>query len=288
MNKRSVILALLAAAIVVSAAAQTGQAQNAELFLQKLKSPDFKVREDVVHSLVTLGGKIQDERLVLELIELYKMEIERDQEKLRFANRPGRFEDVVPYELQYTNTLEFAHYYLALSGLVAETKRPEVLPLLVDHALDAKFLKCFGDDAVGPVIRVLETTGNESKRLSALRTLTSFYADDGDTFGQEAKAAIFLTIQKSAEKDSDHFLRSSAVQFLGEHGDLCTVPLLERIAKTDAYQFETIANPMIDQDAPAGAKIAWYPVRNAARKAVEAIKKRILKRPADGPCGAYS
>ncbi|MEN6560833.1 MAG: hypothetical protein ABFD52_08675 [Acidobacteriota bacterium] len=259
---------------------QNAQAAKLEEFRLKLKSEAFNDREEAVRSIGTLRKEDRSEFLNRELILLYKMEVERDAKRMEYADKPGMFEDKVPKEIQYTNTEEFHEYLGMLARLIAQTRDPAILPLLIRTMLETDVLIPYGDLAIDPVIREMESSGNEFRRLVAFVTLRQFYTYKGEAYAPnpEAKARIVAAAIKFAGHDKDGPNRSGAVEFLGDVGDRSVLPLLERIAADDPYHFRTEAVLGIDEEMPPGAKIIRYPVRNAARKAIERIKARDKER----------
>lgn len=59
---------------------------------------------------------------------------------------------------------------------------------------------------------------------------------------------------------------------LGDSGDKDFIPVLEKIAESDPYRVERDPIAGVDKDVPPGKKVTGYPVRNAAKRALEKLR----------------
>jgi hypothetical protein len=266
--RKMLALSVLSIFAVSLMAIQSGQVTGRDKHLIKLMSPEFSVRAEAVNAIYKLNASERDSELISRLIDVYRMELGRDQKRLGYAELPGKFEDKVPAELQYTNTQEFAHYYLKMSEIIAETKRLDLLPTLVEHALTTPVLIHYGDLAIDPVISVLEKEKDVSRKQSALQVLQSIYAFSGSSYrpSDTVKKRIFTSLMKTAEEDCDGPIRANAVRFIGKNGDVSVIPFLEKIAANDAFE--------VDKETEAGTIEKVHPVRITATKALNEVKNR--------------
>lgn len=270
------IITFLSSAAVAQLREQDGQVGKLEGYRLKLKSGAFSDRAEAVRFVSTLRLEDRPEGLNHELVELYRIEVARDAKRMESVDKPGRFEDIVPKEVQYTNTEEFHEYLAELARLIAQTKDPEMLPFLIRTMLSTEVLIPYGDMVIDPVIREMEDSSNEVRREVAFVTLRQFYAYRGESYtpSPDAKARIMAAVIKMAENDKDGPNRSGAVEFLGDVGDRKILPLLVKIAASDPFHFSAEAVRGIDEGVSPGTRIVRYPVRNAAKIAIEKIKVR--------------
>ena len=123
----------------------------------------------------------------------------------------------------------------------------------------------FGDDAVEPVIDALKKQRNPGGRMTIMQILGEMLKpkETGYVATGETRSKI-KDILIQATKDSDPYVRSSALKALGQSEEKDIIPILEDLAKNDPYCFE-------DKD-PSGKQVTRCPVRSDAQKAIEQIK----------------
>ncbi len=176
--------------------------------------------------------------------------------------------DKTPDNLQYLNSESFGMYRIYLCELAGKSMDRGLLPFLVDNCLIPETLLEFGDAAVEPVLSVLNSSGNDTRKMSAISVLAEMlrpkkehYVAAGETRTKIKKALI------DALTESDQYIRQNAVRALGVSGDEDVIPVLEKVAKGDPHQFE-------DPEPLSGAKIIRFPVRAEAEKALKNLKKK--------------
>jgi len=185
-------------------------------------------------------------------------------------------QEKVPNELLYLNSEEFAQYKGFLSEILAKTEDPTAMRLLIDHYLDERLIINFGAAAIDPVLNVLKRSQGLMRRASALMTLSYFLQEKAEGFTAQARDRdkILAAILDTAVSDPEFILRVEAAKALGKSGDASCLKALESIAKNDPYHFTTKAILGVDEGAQPGQEVTRYPVRIAARKAIEDIKTR--------------
>jgi HEAT repeat protein len=241
----------------------------------KLQSEDFNERYWAVHFFSQLKKEELSQKVMDRAIELFMKEIELKKRFDEFAARPGMIEEKVPKELLYINSEEYGMYFLNLSRIVAKSGDLRILPLLIDYCFDPNSIINFGDVAIEPVINVLKTADNPTRRASAIRVLKDFIKDKEE--GYVARGEAREKIKKAligGVSDKVWHVRLSAVRALGDSGDKDFIPVLEKVAESDPYKGERDAIPGVDKDVPPGKKVTGYPVRNAAKRALEKLREK--------------
>jgi hypothetical protein len=244
----------------------------------KLQSEDFNERYWAVHFFSQLKKEELSQKVMDRAIELFMKEIERKKIFNKFATRPGMIEEKVPKELLYINSEEYGMYFLNLSRIVAKSGDLRILPLLIDYCFDPNSIINFGDLAVEPVINVLKTADNESRKINAIFTLKDFLKDKEE--GYVARGEAREKIKKAmidAVSDKEWQIRVSAVFAIGDTGEKDFIPVLENVAESDPHKGERNAIEGVDKDVPPGKKVTVYPVRNAAKKALEKLRRKEKK-----------
>ena len=244
----------------------------------KLQSEDFNERYWAVHFFSQLKKEELSQKVMDRAIELFMKEIERKKIFNKFATRPGMIEEKVPKELLYINSEEYGMYFLNLSRIVAKSGDLRILPLLIDYCFDPNSIINFGDLAVEPVINVLKTADNESRKINAIFTLKNFLKDKEE--GYVARGEAREKIKKAmidAVSDKEWQIRVSAVFAIGDTGEKDFIPVLENVAESDPHKGERNAIEGVDKDVPPGKKVTVYPVRNAAKKALEKLRRKEKK-----------
>lgn len=239
----------------------------------KLQSPDFWERYSALYFFIQLKKEELPQKVVERAIELFMKEIELRKKFDEFAEKPGMIEDKVPKELLYINSEEYGMYWVYLCRIVGKSGDLRVLPLLVDYHLDSPMVIGFGELAVEPVINVLKTSDNALKRASAISVLKDFLKDKEEGYvarGEAREKIKKVLIDVVSDKDTN--VRGAVVWALGESGDKDFIPVLEKVAESDPYFMERDPILGVDKDVPPGKKVTVYPVRNAAKKALEKLR----------------
>ncbi len=241
----------------------------------KLQSADFKERDSAVSFFGQLKKEELSQKVMNRAIELFMNEIELKKKFDEFAEKPGMIEEKVPKELLYINREAYGMYFLYLSRIVGKSGDLRILPLLVDYCFDPEAIINFGELAVEPVINVLKTSDNDTRKMSAIRALRDFLKDkeEGYVASGEAREKIKKALI-DAVSDKEWNVRVSAVKALGESGDKDFIPVLEKVAENDSYKVERDPIPGVDKDVPQRQKVTVYPVRNAAKKALEKLREK--------------
>jgi hypothetical protein len=239
----------------------------------KLQSSDLMERYWAGYFFSQLKKEELPQKVMDRAIELFMKEIERIKIFNELIKKPGRIEEKVPKELLEINSEEFHQYYGYLCHIVGESGDLRVLPLLVDYHLDSPVLINFGELAVEPVINVLKTADNPTRRISAILVLRDFLKDkkEGYVASGEAREKIKKAMIE-AVSDKDMWTRSAVVFALGDSGDRDFIPILEKVAQSDPYQVERNPIPGVDKDVPPKKKVIAYPVREDAKEALEKLK----------------
>jgi hypothetical protein len=239
----------------------------------KLQSADFKERDSAVYFFSQLKKEELSQKVMDRAIDLFMKEIELKKKFDGFADRPGRIEEKVPKELLYINSEEYGMYFLYLSRIVGKSGDLRILPLLVDYCFDTDSIINFGELAVKPVINVLKTADNPTRRVSAILVLRDLLKDkeEGYIASGEAREKIKKAMIE-AVSDKDTWTRSAVVLAFGDSGDRDFIPILEKVAESDPYQVERKPIPGRDKDVPPGKKVIAYPVREDAKEALEKLK----------------
>jgi HEAT repeat protein len=198
------------------------------------------------------------------LIDLFKMEDEKYKIFNDFFEKGGTA-DKLPNDIAYINSEAYGMYHTYLCRLISKSNDRSLLNLVLKSCWDPKALVNFGNDAVDPVINVLKSSRSSVGKIVAMEVLGEMltpketgYVASGDTRSRIKDILIQTT------KDSDQYVRSSAIKALGQSEDKDIIPLLEDIAKNDPYCFE-------EKD-PSGKKVTRCPVRSDAQKVIEQIK----------------
>jgi hypothetical protein len=240
----------------------------------KLQSADFNERYWASYFFSQLKKEELPQKVMDKAIDLFMKEIERIKVFSELLKKPGRIEDNIPKELLEINRSEMhAQYFGYLCKIVGKSGDLRVLPLLVDYHLDSSVLIDFGELAVEPVINVLKTSNNDTRKMGAISVLKDFLKDKEE--GYVASGEMREKIKKvliDAVSDKDMWTRSAVVLALGDSGDRDFIPILEKVAESDPYQVERKPIPGRDKDVPPGKKVIAYPVREDAKEALEKLK----------------
>jgi HEAT repeat protein len=239
----------------------------------KLQSEDFNERDSAVYFFSQLKKEELSQKIMNEVINLFKKEIELKKKFYEFVLKPGRVEEKVPKELLYINSEEYGMYWVYLCRIVGKSGDLRVLPLLVDYHLDSPVLIGFGELAVEPVINVLKTAENPGRRASAALVLKDFLKEKEE--GYVARGEAREKIKKAmidAVSDKEWNVRGVVVMALGESGEKDFIPILEKVVESDPYKIERDPIPGVDKDVPPGKKVIRYPIRNVAKKALEKLR----------------
>jgi translation initiation factor 2 beta subunit (eIF-2beta)/eIF-5 len=242
----------------------------------KLESADFIERYWAAYFFSQLKKEELPQKVMDRAIELFTKEIERLKVFSELLKKPGRVEDNIPKELLEINRSEMHHhYYEYLCKIVGKSGDLRVLPLLVDYHLDSSVLIDFGELAVDPVINVLKTSDNDTRKMSAIFALRDFLKDkeEGYIASGEAREKIKKALVE-AVSDKGMWTRAAVVKALGESGDRDFIPVLEKVAESDPYKIERDPIPGVDKDVPPGKKVIRYLIRNDAKKALEKLKEK--------------
>jgi len=244
----------------------------------KLQSEDFKERDSAVYFFSQLKKEELSQKVMDRAIEIFMKEVERIKIFNELIKKSGRIEEKVPKELLYINSEEYGMYWVYLCRIVGKSGDLRVLSLLVDYHLDSQVLIGYGELAVEPVINVLKTADNPTRKVSAIRVLRDFLKEKEE--GYVARGEARQKIEKAmidAVSDKEQWIRSSAVRALGESGDKDFIPILEKVAESDPYKIERDPIPGVDKDVPPGKKVIRYPIRNDAKKALEKLRGKEIK-----------
>jgi hypothetical protein len=239
----------------------------------KLRSPDFVERARAVAYFSQFKKDELSQNVVNEIIDLFIKETERLKQYEELTRVPGMTKDRLPKELQYINTEAFGPYLSNLCKIVGESGDLRVLPLLVNYHLYSEFVINFGELAVEPVINVLRTADNPTRRVSAIFVLRDFLKDkeEGYVASGEAREKIKKAMI-DAVSDKEWDVRGVVVKALGESGEKDFIPVLEKVAESDPYKVERDPIPGVDKDVPPGKKVIRYLIRNDAKKALEKLR----------------
>jgi len=244
----------------------------------KLQSVDLIERYLALYFFSQLKKEELPQKVMDKAIGMFINEFERIKIFNELIKKPGRIEENVPKELLYINSEEYGMYWVYLCKIVGKSGDLKVLPLLVNTHLDSSVLIEFGDLAVEPVINVLKTADNPTRRTSAISVLRDFLKDkeEGYVASGEARDKIKRALIE-AISEKDHWTRGALVKSLGDSGDRDFIPVLEKVAESDPYKVERDPIPGVDKDVPPGKKVIRYPVRNDAKKALEKLKGKEKK-----------
>jgi hypothetical protein len=239
----------------------------------KLQSEDFNERYLALYFFSQLKKEELPQKVMDKAIDMFINESERIKIFNELIKKPGRIEEKVPKELLYINSEEYGMYWVYLCKIVGKSGDLRVLPLLVDYHLDSSVLIGYGELAVEPVINVLKTADNPGRRASAILVLRDFLKDKEE--GYVARGEAREKIKKAmieAVSDKEWDVRGVVVKALGESGEKDFIPVLEKVAESDAYFVERDPIPGVDKDVPPGKKVIRYLIRNDAKKALEKLR----------------
>ena len=251
------------------------QPKKIEEYYSKLQSPDLTDRYSAVYYLSQYPERL-NKKIINTVIDLFMMEIERIKKFNKLLKQPGRIENKVPKELLYINSETYGLYWVDLCNIVGKSKEARVLPLLAEYHPDPRLLNDnFGELAVDPVIHILKTSDNSGRRANQARVLGYLLEDkkEGYIARGETRERIKKELITCAVTDKEHTVRFSAATALGKSGDSDVIPILEKIAQTDPYHFETKAAAGIDKDVAPGQPVTRYPVRFAAQEALKKLRE---------------
>jgi hypothetical protein len=243
-----------------------------EADLQLMKSADWQARRSGFYDLLAHGlgtdphGKTYLFSLALK--KLFELEPKRQAEiksgLIALLDQENAL--VHTYELKgRTMNEEQSDYYGDVIGAVAALRTPasidSLLGALGTGGMATRTLASFGDAALDPLISKLSDS-DSSIRSGAVTALSQMM--DKET-RQSLHAASRLKIEQAllrATSDRDVGVRLSAVDGLGNFGDPESISALERLAASDPACLQGQADEGRD----------LYPVRNAARRALEKAK----------------
>lgn len=259
---------------------ESDQEKKTEEYYLKLRSPDLNERYFAAQYFSQLKTKEIGQRIKDEVVDLFMREAERVNKFTELASKPGRAKDKIPKELLYINSEQFAQYYGFLATIIGESRDERALPLLAENYPDPRVLNKFGSLAVDPVITALRTSENDTKRHSEVLVLSYILEDkkEGYIANGEKRDKIKKILIECALSDRAFFVRASAVRALGNSGDQDLLPVLEKIAISDPYHFETKAAAGIDKDVAPGQPITRYPIRLTAQEALKKLREGRKKR----------
>jgi len=209
-----------------------------------------------------------------QVIKLFHKEIEGRKKYNELAGK-----ERLPTELLYMNSEEFIDYFAFLCETVGKSRDERILPLLVEYCSNTKVLLNFGESAIRLILNVLKTSRDPARRLGAVLVLRDILEDKKNEYSvsTETRSRIELALVDCAVSDKAHFVRASAIRGLGNLGDKNLIPILQKIAQSDQFHYETKAVAGIDKDAALGTPITRYPVRLAAQEALKRLREREKK-----------
>lgn len=265
-----IILLILAIPLINLAVAQIqdnlSPKDKIEENYKKLNSKDFTERREGAYFFSKLKKGEIPEMVFKSTVQLFKEELGREKIKEDFFKRGG-IADKLPTDIAYLNSEAYIMYQGYLCNIMGKSGDKTLLPLLVQHCLEARVLNNFGEAAVEPVLNVLETVNNPGQKMSAIFVLTEMLKmkDEGYTPRGKTRRNIIDALVK-ALKDSNRYVRLVSVKALGESQDKDVIPIVDDVAKNDAYFYEK-------KDENTGNIEKIYPVRMKAKEVLENLKK---------------
>jgi len=265
-----IILLILAIPLINLAVAQIqdnlSPKDKIEENYKKLNSKDFTERREGAYFFSKLKKGEIPEMVFKSTVQLFKEELGREKIKEDFFKRGG-IADKLPTDIAYLNSEAYIMYQGYLCNIMGKSGDKTLLPLLVQHCLEARVLNNFGEAAVEPVLNVLETVNNPGQKMSAIFVLTEMLKmkDEGYTPRGKTRRNIIDALVK-ALKDSNRYIRSVSAEALGESQDKDVIPIVDDVAKNDAYFYEK-------KDENTGNIEKIYPVRMKAKEVLENLKK---------------
>jgi len=265
-----IILLILAIPLINLAVAQIqdnlSPKDKIEENYKKLNSKDFTERREGAYFFSKLKKGEIPEMVFKSTVQLFKEELGREKIKEDFFKRGG-IADKLPTDIAYLNSEAYIMYQGYLCNIMGKSGDKTLLPLLVQHCLEARVLNNFGEAAVEPVLNVLETVNNPGQKMSAIFVLTEMLKmkDEGYTPRGKTRRNIIDALVK-ALKDSNRYIRSVSAEALGESQDKDVIPIIDDVAKNDPYFYEK-------KDESTGKTEKVYPVRMKAKEVLENLKK---------------
>ena len=198
------------------------------------------------------------------------------------ALKPGITLDDIPPELRIVNSEGWDTYLSNLCRIVAKLGDMELLPDLLELQTSPKEIIGYGEAALGLTIRMLRGEWPERKyqdpstQMYATQILVRFMEEkeNGYVARGETRKKIRAALIDKALSEKNIGLKSLIVRSFGDLGDDEFVPVLEAIEKSDSSSYRAKADPQFDRDEPAGEMVVRYPVRKAAREALEKIRQK--------------
>ncbi|MDT8317352.1 MAG: hypothetical protein RQ824_05110 [bacterium] len=188
--------------------------------LAKLEKGDFAEREKAVVMLNRHKKKTLDKEVYATAADLLEKETERSRRAFDLLMEDKDAE--LPEELSYIkDEKRFGKYMERLGAIVSKSGDGSYLPLVLNNRLDPRSIVNFGDDAVDPVINILEDPGAGShEKEYALRILGDMLRPkkDGYVAGGGKRNNIKEALKKSASGDDFSVARGS-VKALRMSGD---------------------------------------------------------------------
>lgn len=251
---------------------QTEQEKRISESYLKLQSPELHDRYLAAKYLSQFKKEELGREVMNEAIKVFFKEIEGRKKYNELAGKP---KESYPKELLYMNSEEFMDYFAFLCQIVGKSRDEKILPLLVEYTLNTKVLLNFGESAIQLELNVLKTARDPVRRLGAVLVLRDILEDKKNEYNvsTETRSRIELALTDRAVSDKAHFVRASAVGGLGNSGDKNLIPILEKIAQSDQFHYETKAVAGIDKDVAPGTPITRYPVRIFALEALNKLKE---------------
>lgn len=236
----------------------------------KLSSPDFEERYKAVYFFSKLKKDKFNNKIMKLTFDLFEKELNKRKEAMDLIRKLGNA-NKLPQEMVYLNSEQYGMYSVYLCEILGKSNDISLLPFLVEHCLIPEVLINFGDSAVKPVMNIVQTTSNPIKKMSAISVLSEMlkHKKEGYIVKGELRRKIKEVLIK-ATKDPDRYIKSMAVNALGDSEDKDIIPILEKIEENDPYSFK-------EKDITSGTIKIRYPVREEAKKTLEELKAKEIE-----------
>jgi hypothetical protein len=255
--------------------------QNRVAYRKLLRSHNIQDRITAVAYFSRLSREEIGKDLMNELVEFIVAEPERWKE----ANKAsGSSPYAVPSSL-YPGGIDtegdwFLLYLEKIFTIAGKSGDIRTLPFLIEYFAPPKQLVGFGEEAVAPYFEALHRPGiSIGMKAGYLRVLGYWISGKKEGYNPEGKVRekIKRELITSATQDTWYWVRLEAAIWLAQAPDEDLLPIFERIASNDPWNFqEGIKGPTDKIPAP-GKKVLRYPLREIARAELEKRRKSKTK-----------